>query len=109
MSRTRTNPINEHGDTTITVSAGTRLLRDLGLAYETTYTYKVRTLVHYKSNSVVYSGAVADWWNSLDCVMMNDLVEDHVGDGPAIRPRHGYDRPLLLHVRRPCGPMLRQW
>ena len=28
----------------------------------------------------------AAWWNALDCPMMNDAVEDHVGDGPAVGP-----------------------
>ena len=29
----------------------------------------------------------ASWWNTLDCAMMNDAVEDHVGtDGPAVGP-----------------------
>ena len=90
------NPINMYGDTTIKVNADTRLVRDLGLGYETTYTYKVRALVRYSSTSAGYSDAVADWWNSLDCVMMNDVVANYVGDGPATGPDEDMTRPYCF-------------
>ena len=58
----------------------------MGLAYRTTYSYKVLALVRHSSDSEYYSAAVAEWWDSLDCRKMNDVVEGHVGDGPAIGP-----------------------
>ena len=79
------HPINEGGDAMIKVYESTEIdYTDLGLAYGTTYSYKVLALVRYNRDSDGYSGAVAEWWNSLDCRMMNDVVEGHVGDGPTI-------------------------
>ena len=79
------HPINDGGDATIKVYESTEIdYTDLGLAYRTTYSYKVLALVRYNRDSDGYSGAVAEWWNSLDCVMMNDVVEGQVSDGPTI-------------------------
>jgi hypothetical protein len=59
---------------------------DRGLAYNTVYTYQVQALVRHSAASAGYAAAVAEWWNSLDCRKMNDAVEGHVQDGPAIGP-----------------------
>ena len=48
--------------------------RDLGLAYGTTFTYKVQAVVQYD---------VEGWWNMLDCVEMNDAVSPRSGE-PAV-------------------------
>ena len=81
------HPINDGGDATIKVYEPTEIdYTDLGLAYGTTYSYKVLALVRYNRDSDGYSGAVAEWWNLLGCVLMNDVVEGQVSDGPAIGP-----------------------
>ena len=81
------HPINDGGDATIKVYESTEIdYTDLGLAYRTTYSYKVLALVRYNRDSDGYSGAVAEWWNSLGCVKMNDVVEGQVSDGPTIGP-----------------------
>ena len=59
------HPINMYGDATIKVYAHETDHSDLGLAYETVYTYMVRAVVHYN---------VEGWWNMLNCVEMNDAV-----------------------------------
>ena len=69
-----THPINMYGGATIMVYAHETSHSDLGLAYETVYTYMVRAKVHYN---------VEGWWNPLDCVEMNDAVSP-IGDEPAI-------------------------
>ena len=68
------HPINMYGGATIMVYAHETSHSDLGLAYETVYTYMVRAKVHYN---------VEGWWNMLDCVEMNDAVSP-TGDEPAI-------------------------
>jgi hypothetical protein len=50
----RDNPINDHGDTQIKVDVDETPYRDLGLAYETTYTYKVRAIVEYTDDTMGY-------------------------------------------------------
>ena len=81
------HPINTGGDATIKVYESSEIdYTDLGLAYSTTYSYKVLALVRYNRDSDGYSGAVAEWWDSLDCGMMNDVVEGQVSDGPTIGP-----------------------
>jgi hypothetical protein len=67
------HPINMYGDAKIMVYAHETSHSDLGLAYETVYTYMVRAKVHYN---------VEGWWNMLDCVEMNDAVRP-TGDEPA--------------------------
>ena len=62
-----------YGDATIMVYAHETAYSDLGLAYETVYTYKVRAVVHYN---------VEGWWNMLNCVEMNDAVSP-TADEPA--------------------------
>ena len=69
-----THPINMYGGATIMVYAHETSHSDLGLAYETVYTYMVRAKVHYN---------VEGWWNMLDCVEMNDAVSP-TGDEPAV-------------------------
>ena len=69
-----THPINMHGGAMIMVYAHETSHSDLGLAYETVYTYMVRAKVHYN---------VEGWWNMLDCVEMNDAVSP-TGDEPAV-------------------------
>ena len=60
------HPINDGGDATIKVYESTEIdYTDLGLAYGTTYSYKVLALVRYNRDSDGYSGAVAEWWNLL--------------------------------------------
>ena len=59
------HPINDYGGATIKVYAHETDHSDLGLAYETVYTYMVRAVVHYN---------VEGWWNMLNCVEMNDAV-----------------------------------
>ena len=68
------HPINMYGGATIMVYAHETSHSDLGLAYETVYTYMVRAKVHYN---------VEGWWNMLDCVEMNDAVSP-TGDEPAV-------------------------
>ena len=68
------HPINMYGGATIMVYAHETSHSDLGLAYETVYTYMVRAKVHYN---------VEGWWNMLDCVEMNDAVTP-TGDEPAV-------------------------
>jgi hypothetical protein len=68
------HPINDYGDATIDdVDAYMTERRDLGLAYETVYTYSMRAVVEYN---------VEGWWNMLNCVEMNDAVRP-TGDEPA--------------------------
>ena len=67
------NPINMNGDITIPVADSATEHRDLGLAYGTTFTYKVRAVVQYD---------VEGWWNMLDCVEMNDAVSPGSGEPP---------------------------
>ena len=86
-----THPINMYGGATIMVYAHETSHSDLGLAYETVYTYMVRAKVHYN---------VEGWWNMLDCVEMNDAVSP-TGDEPA-RARTPWHH-LLQDVRRPVG------
>ena len=69
-----THPINMYGDAKIMVYAHETAYSDLGLAYETVYTYMVRAVVHYN---------VEGWWNMLNCVEMNDAVSPTV-DEPAV-------------------------
>ena len=69
-----THPINMYGDAKIMVYAHETAHSDLGLAYETVYTYMVRSVVHYN---------VEGWWNMLNCVEMNDAVSP-TGDEPAV-------------------------
>ena len=69
-----THPINMYGGAMIMVYAHETSHSDLGLAYETVYTYMVRAKVHYN---------VEGWWNMLDCVEMNDAVSP-TGDEPAV-------------------------
>ena len=68
------HPINMYGGATIMVYVHETSHSDLGLAYETVYTYMVRAKVHYN---------VEGWWNMLDCVEMNDAVSP-TGDEPAV-------------------------
>ena len=68
------HPINMYGDATIKVYAHETAHSDLGLAYETVYTYMVRAVVRYN---------VEGWWDMLDCVEMNDAVSPMNGE-PAI-------------------------
>ena len=68
------HPINMYGGATIMVYAHETNHSDLGLAYETVYTYMVRAKVHYN---------VEGWWNMLDCVEMNAAVSP-TGDEPAV-------------------------
>ena len=68
------HPINMYGDTTIMVGAHETDYRDLGLAYETVYQYRVRAVVQYN---------VEGWWNMLNCVEMNDAVSPREGE-PAV-------------------------
>jgi hypothetical protein len=67
------HPINSYGDATIDVDVYMTDHRDLGLAYETAYTYRTRAVVEYN---------VEGWWNMLNCVEMNDAVRP-TGDEPA--------------------------
>ena len=69
-----THPINMYGDAEIMVYAHETAHSDLGLAYETVYTYMVRAVVHYN---------VEGWWDMLDCVEMNAAVSP-TGDEPAV-------------------------
>ena len=69
-----THPINMYGDAKIMVEAHETSHSDLGLAYETVYTYMVRSVVHYN---------VEGWWDMLNCVEMNDAVRPTV-DEPAV-------------------------
>ena len=68
------HPINMYGDATIDVDAYMTEHRDLGLSYETVYTYMTRAVVKYN---------VEGWWNMLGCVQMNDAVTP-TGDEPAV-------------------------
>jgi hypothetical protein len=68
------HPINSYGDATIDVDVYMTDHRDLGLAYETAYTYRTRAVVEYN---------VEGWWNMLNCVQMNDAVSP-TGDEPAV-------------------------
>ena len=68
------HPINMYGDATIMVYAHETSHSDLGLAYETVYTYMMRSVVHYN---------VEGWWNMLNCVQMNDAVSPTGGE-PAV-------------------------
>ena len=68
------HPINMYGQATIKVYAHETSHSDLGLAYNTVYTYMVRAVVRYD---------VEGWWNMLDCVEMNDAVSP-TGDEPAV-------------------------
>ena len=69
------HPINDYGDATIDdVYAYMTERSDLGLAYETVYTYRMRAVVEYN---------VEGWWNMLGCVQMNDAVSP-TGDEPAV-------------------------
>ena len=53
------NPINMYGDAYMNFRSVNDLpFRDLGLAYETTYTYKVRAVVHYAADDTM---AYGDW------------------------------------------------
>ena len=87
------HPINMYGGATIMVYVHETSHSDLGLAYETVYTYMVRSVVHYN---------VEGWWDMLDCVEMNAAVSP-TGDEPAKSARiHGWHH-LLQDVRRPIG------
>ena len=68
------HPINMYGDARFKVGAHYNNHSDLGLAYETVYTYMVRAVVQYN---------VEGWWNMLNCVEMNDAVTP-TGDEPAV-------------------------
>ena len=68
------HPINMYGDATIEVDAYMTDHRDLGLAYETVYTYMTRAVVEYN---------VEGWWNMLDCPAMNAAVSPSGGE-PAV-------------------------
>ena len=68
------HPINMYGDARFKVYAHETDHSDLGLAYETVYTYMVRAVVQYN---------VEGWWNMLNCVEMNDAVSP-TGDEPAV-------------------------
>ena len=81
-----------YGDATIMVYAHETSHSDLGLAYETVYTYMVRSVVHYN---------VEGWWNMLNCVQMNDAVSPTVRRAYC-RREHGWHH-LLQDVRRPVG------
>ena len=50
------HPINDYGDATIMVGAHETDRSDLGLAYETVYTYKMRAVVEYDARG---------WWDDL--------------------------------------------
>ena len=70
------HPINVYGDSTDD-QIGSRTDRsDLGLAYETVYTYRASAIVDLD---------VATWWNRLDCPMMNDVVSPMAGE-PQVGP-----------------------
>lgn len=79
------HPINKYGDAMIKVYAHQTDYSDLGLAYDTVYIYRVRALVRHSRDSVDYAAAVAEWWNTLDCPMMNDVVSPNT-DEPAVGP-----------------------
>ena len=86
---TANHPINMYNsyDATIDIHPENVLAasyHDRGLAYNTVYTYQVQALVRHSSASANYEAAVAEWWNTLNCRKMNDAVEGHVQDGPAI-------------------------
>ena len=84
------HPINTYGDATIDeYDASMTDYTDLGLAYETVYTYRVKAIVQYD---------VEHWWNNLNCPMMNKVVnpennEPQVGsDDPMASPMSPYCR-----------------
>ena len=71
------HPVNMYGGATINRHTATPTHHsDLGLAYETAYTYKVQAIVEYD---------VEHWWNNLNCQMMNDVVSPAAGE-PAVGP-----------------------
>ena len=70
------HPINESGDIAFNVIDTKTQHFDLGLAYETVYTYQVQAIVEYD---------VERWWNNLDCPMMNDVVMPG-SDEPQVGP-----------------------
>ena len=132
------HPINAYGGATIDIFGVATDYSDLGLAYNSVYTYQVRAIVEYDAehwwnalspamkSSVVTNGgemmyaalsddakalvyaaydlqegkypymSVDEWWDSLDCVKMNDAVspmgsEPAVGsDDPTNVPRSAY-------------------
>ena len=132
------HPINAYGGATIDIFGVATDYSDLGLAYNSVYTYQVRAIVEYDAehwwnalspamkSSVVTNGGemmyaalsddakalvyaaydlqegkypymiVDEWWDSLDCVKMNDAVSPMVGepavgsDDPTHDPRSAY-------------------
>ena len=71
------NPVNMYGDAVFypDPTAGSITdYSDLGLAYETTYTYQVQAVVEYD---------VSHWWDALTCAQMNTLAgsSDTMGTG----------------------------
>ena len=84
---TLSHPINDYGDAYIDVDAYMTDHRDLGLAYETVYTYRTRAVVEYN---------VEGWWDMLDCPAMNAAVSPRSGepavgsDDPMASPRSPY-------------------
>ena len=59
------HPINMSGDTVFNeISTATHYF-DLGLAYETVYTYRIQAIVEYE---------VGPWWDMLTCAEMNMLA-----------------------------------
>ena len=60
-----THPINMSGDTVFNEITTSTDYFDLGLAYETVYTYQVQAIVEYD---------VIHWWNNLNCAQMNALA-----------------------------------
>ena len=81
------HPINMYGDSTNDQIGSATDRSDLGLAYETVYTYRALAIVDLDAET---------WWNNLDCPMMNDVVspmagEPQVGsDDPTATPRSPY-------------------
>ena len=81
------HPINQSGDIAFNVIDTKTQYFDLGLAYETVYTYRVQAIVEYD---------VKRWWNNLDCPMMNAVVspnsdEPQVVSGASSPYCHMYD------------------
>ena len=56
------HPINMYGDAVNDQIGSATDRSDLGLAYETVYSYRVLAIVDLDA---------ATWWNKLDCAMMN--------------------------------------